>query len=151
MDQLSYFSFHPVLHDWCTHGHGMCYPVCGMVHIKESLLLIETSSPCGSSMFPLSLSVWYFTICLMPYNHKIKMCFGMATTFVAYLSVCFCVFFFSYNQSLCLLISLSHIVSLYLSVCLFIYLSSNQSINLLSCLSVCMSVYMSQAFTLFLN
>ena len=25
-------SFQPVLHDWCNKGHGMCYPVCGMVH-----------------------------------------------------------------------------------------------------------------------
>ena len=52
---LSYFSFHPVLHDWCTKGSGMCYPVCGMVHIKEPLLLIGKSSPCGGSRFPLSL------------------------------------------------------------------------------------------------
>ena len=28
VDPLSYFSLKPVLHDWC-------YPVCGMVHIKE--------------------------------------------------------------------------------------------------------------------
>ena len=44
VDPLSYFSFQPVLHDWCNKGHGMCYPVCGMVHIKESLLLIDKSS-----------------------------------------------------------------------------------------------------------
>ena len=37
----SYFLFQPVRHDWCNKGHGMCYPVCGMVHIKEPLLLIE--------------------------------------------------------------------------------------------------------------
>ena len=49
---------------------GMCYPVCGMVHIKEPLLLIGMSSPCGGSGFPLSLSKWSFTICLTPYNHK---------------------------------------------------------------------------------
>ena len=24
-----------VNHDWYNKGHGMCYPVCGMVHIKE--------------------------------------------------------------------------------------------------------------------
>ena len=24
-----YFSFQPVLHDWCIKGHGMCYSVCG--------------------------------------------------------------------------------------------------------------------------
>ena len=26
---LSYFSFQPVLHDWCNKGRGMCYPVFG--------------------------------------------------------------------------------------------------------------------------
>ena len=39
VDPLSYFSFQPVLHDWCNKGRGMFYPVCGMVHIKEPLLL----------------------------------------------------------------------------------------------------------------
>ena len=39
VDPLSYFSFQPVLHDWCNKGRGMYYPVCGMVHIKEPLLL----------------------------------------------------------------------------------------------------------------
>ena len=46
-----YFSFQPVLHDWCNKGCGMCYPVCGMVHIKEPLLLIDKSSLCGGSGF----------------------------------------------------------------------------------------------------
>ena len=32
---VSYFSFQPVLHDWCNKGHGMCYPVYGMVNIKD--------------------------------------------------------------------------------------------------------------------
>ena len=41
--QLSYFSLQPVLHDWCKKGRGMCYPVCGLVHIKEPLLLIGKS------------------------------------------------------------------------------------------------------------
>ena len=41
VDPLSYFSFQAVLHDWCNKGHGMCYPVCGMVHMKEPLLLIR--------------------------------------------------------------------------------------------------------------
>ena len=27
VDPLSYFSFQPVLHDWCNKGRGMCYPV----------------------------------------------------------------------------------------------------------------------------
>ena len=48
--------------DWCNKGRGMCYPVCGMMHIKEPLLLIGKSRPCGSSGFPLLLSVWSFTI-----------------------------------------------------------------------------------------
>ena len=25
VDPLSYFSFQPVLHDWCNKGCGMCY------------------------------------------------------------------------------------------------------------------------------
>ena len=68
MNPLSYFSFHPVLHDWCNKGCGMCYSVCGMVHIKEPLLLIEKSSPCGGSGFPISLSEWSFTTCLLILN-----------------------------------------------------------------------------------
>ena len=51
------FSFQPVLHDWCNKGCGMCYPVCGIVHIKEPLLLIGKSSPCGGSRFPLTILV----------------------------------------------------------------------------------------------
>ena len=70
VDPLSYFSFQPVLHDWCNIGRGMCYPVCGMMHIKEPLLLIGKSSPCGGSGFHLSLSEWSFTICMTPYNRK---------------------------------------------------------------------------------
>ena len=53
--ELGYFSFQPVLHDWCYKGCGMCYPVCGMVHIKEPLLLIRKSSLCGGSRLPFSL------------------------------------------------------------------------------------------------
>ena len=34
VDRLSYFSFQPVLQDWCNKGRGVCYPVCGMMHIK---------------------------------------------------------------------------------------------------------------------
>ena len=63
-------SFQPVLHDWCNKYRGMCYPVCWMVHIKEPLLLIGKSSPCGSNGFPLSLSEWSFTICPTPYNRN---------------------------------------------------------------------------------
>ena len=70
VDPLSYFSFQPVLHDWCNKGRCMCYPVCGMVHIKEPLLLINKSSLCGGSGFPFSLSEWSITICLTPYNRR---------------------------------------------------------------------------------
>ena len=65
VDPLSYFSFQPVFHDWYNKGCGMCYPVCGMVHIKEPLLLIGKSSLCGGR-FPFSLSEWSLT----PYNRK---------------------------------------------------------------------------------
>ena len=39
IDPLNYFSFQPVPHDWCNKGRGMCYPVCGMMHIKEPLII----------------------------------------------------------------------------------------------------------------
>ena len=68
--ESSYFSFQPMLHDWCNKGCGMCYPVCGMVHIKEPLLLIDKSSLRGGSRFPFSLSEWSLTICLTPYNRR---------------------------------------------------------------------------------
>ena len=70
VDPLSYFSFQPVLHNWCNKGSGMYYPACGMVHIKEPLLLIGKSIPCGSSGFPLSLFESSITICPTPYNLK---------------------------------------------------------------------------------
>ena len=57
----SYFSFQPVLSDWCNKGHGMCHHVCGMIHLKNTLPLIGKSSPCCGSGFPLSLSEWSST------------------------------------------------------------------------------------------
>ena len=57
--------FKPVLHNWCNKGCGMCYPVYGMMHIKEPLLLIRKSSLCGGGGFPILLS------CHIPVN---KMC-----------------------------------------------------------------------------
>ena len=70
VDPLTYYSFQPVLHDWCNKDHSICYPVYGIMHIKEPLLLIRESSPCsGSSGFLLSLSEWSFTICPTPYCH----------------------------------------------------------------------------------
>ena len=47
----------------------VCYPVCGMMHIKQPLLVIGKNSPSGCR-FPLLLSEWSFTICLMPYDRK---------------------------------------------------------------------------------
>ena len=37
VDPLSYFSFQPMLHNWCTKSRGMSYPVCGMVQYKITL------------------------------------------------------------------------------------------------------------------
>ena len=50
-----------MLHDWCNKGRGMCYSVCGMMHIKEPLL-IRKSSPYDGSGFPHSLSEWSLII-----------------------------------------------------------------------------------------
>ena len=61
--------FQPVLHDWYKKDRGVCYPVCGMMHIKEHLLLIGNSSLCGGSGFPLSLFEWFFTIYLSRSYH----------------------------------------------------------------------------------
>ena len=63
VDLLSYFSFQPVLHDWCNKGRGMCYPVCGMVHIKEHLLLIGNSSSMGSFMCTIPDRITHTTDC----------------------------------------------------------------------------------------
>ena len=73
VDPLSYFSFQPVINDWCNKGRGLCYTVCGMMYIKEPLLLNGKSSLCGGSGFSLSLSDWSCTIYLKPYNRN-KMC-----------------------------------------------------------------------------
>ena len=51
VDPLTYFSFQPVHHDWCNKGHGICYPVCGMMNIKEPMPLIGKKSPYGGSRF----------------------------------------------------------------------------------------------------
>ena len=53
---LAISHFQPVLHNWCNKGHGMFYPVYGMMHIKDPLLLFGKGSPCGSSRFPALLN-----------------------------------------------------------------------------------------------
>ena len=50
---LGYFPFQPVVHKYSIKGCGMCCAVCGKVHTKDALLLIEKRSLCGSSRFPL--------------------------------------------------------------------------------------------------
>ena len=52
LEPLGYFSLHPVLHDWCNKGRGMYYPVCGMMHIKEPLLLTERIAYVAREGFP---------------------------------------------------------------------------------------------------
>ena len=73
VDSLSYFLFQPVLQNWCNKGHGMCYRACGMIHIKDPLLLIGKSNPwtVGNS-FPFLLIRWAVTIYWMLYNHKLN-------------------------------------------------------------------------------
>ena len=48
-EPIELFLVPAVLHDWCNKGRGMCYPVLGILHIKQPLLLIRKSSLCGSS------------------------------------------------------------------------------------------------------
>ena len=46
---IELFLYQPVFHK----GYGMCYPISGMVHIKDPVLLIRKSNPCsGDSGFP---------------------------------------------------------------------------------------------------
>ena len=47
LTQLNYFLYQPVLHGWCNKYHGMYYPVCGMVHIKDTLLLTGKHRSCS--------------------------------------------------------------------------------------------------------
>ena len=53
---IELFLYQPVFHNWCNKGYGKYYPVCGMVHIKDHLLLTGKYSPCsGGNGFPLYL------------------------------------------------------------------------------------------------
>ena len=65
VDTSSYLSFQSLLHDWCYKGCGMCYPVCGRVHIKDCLLLIRNNSPeSGGCRFPILLPPFLLTVCI---------------------------------------------------------------------------------------
>ena len=52
---LGYFQFQHVVDNWSIKGCGICGPVFEKVHIKDPLLLIEKSSPCGGNGFPLEI------------------------------------------------------------------------------------------------
>ena len=66
VDPLSYFSFQPVLHDWCNKG-GMNYLPRGLMHIKDPVLLIgKNIAHVVAAVGFLSLSPWYFTIFSTP-------------------------------------------------------------------------------------
>ena len=49
VDPMTYLLLQPVFHNWCNKGRAMCYPVCGMVHIRERLLLIEKNNTTTTS------------------------------------------------------------------------------------------------------
>ena len=62
-DHLNLLSFQPLLHNWCNKGHGICYHVCGMVHIKNPLLLITRSSQVVTAAVFFSLHITVSKIC----------------------------------------------------------------------------------------
>ena len=69
---------------------AMACAICGMVHIKEPLLLIEKSSrSSGGSGFPLSLSEWSFIICTMAYNYKNVVSASLNKTFPPFFVISF--------------------------------------------------------------
>ena len=49
-------------------GCGMCYPVCGIMHIKDPLLLIKKAHVVAAGF--LSSYLKSFIMCPTPYNHK---------------------------------------------------------------------------------
>ena len=63
VDLLSYFSFQQVFYNWCNKCCGMYCLVRGMVHIKETLLLIRKSSQSsGGSRFTFIILVVLYHI-----------------------------------------------------------------------------------------
>ena len=66
VDPLSYYSFEPVHHDWSNKGCGIRYPVDGMVHIKDLLLLIKKVAYVVVAVGFLSC----YPNGPLPYNHK---------------------------------------------------------------------------------
>ena len=54
---MNYFLCKSVLCNWCSKGYCVCCPVCGIMHIKDPLLLIIKWWQWG-----FSLAKWFFTI-----------------------------------------------------------------------------------------
>ena len=70
VDPLSYFSFQSVLHNWRNKSCGVYYPVFGMVHIREHMLLTGKIAHVAAAG-DVSLYERSFTIlCPTPYNRK---------------------------------------------------------------------------------
>ena len=85
VDPLTYFSFQPVLHDSCNKGHGVCFTICGMVHMKEPLQLIRKSSPCGSSR----KEIFYLTYStLFIYGYIVSEMVCMCVCVCIYICIC---------------------------------------------------------------
>ena len=65
-----YIYIHPFIYDsdWCNKSHDVCYPVCGMVHIKETFYMTERVAHVVVAACFISLSEFPFTICPMPYK-----------------------------------------------------------------------------------
>ena len=94
-------------------ARGMRYPVCAIMHIKELLLLIGKSSPCGGSGFPFSLSEWFFIICVTPYFF-----------FLFFFVLIFLFFFFnSFFFFLIIIIFFYYVLFLLLIFCIIYYLA----------------------------
>ena len=119
VEQLNYFSFQSVLHDWYNKGHGMCYSVSGMIHIKYSLLLIENNSLCSvgsqnsfslyrkSDSFLLSFLPSFFPF-FLPYiqvtQFNFTAYFSVVVTVSAYPMQCACILVYNCFSLFCLIL-----------------------------------------------
>ena len=87
--------------------------------------------------------VYFVKSILQPLTFSLNDIFGNCSSFVADLSICFCLFLLNG-------IYLSVCLSIYLSICLSIYLSICLSICLYLCLSIYLSVYLSVCLSIYL-
>ena len=72
---------------WYKKVRGMCYPVCGILYIKNR----KRCPWSDDSVFPLSLSDWSFTICPLKYN---VLSVSLNKTFLSFLPGLFTLFCF---------------------------------------------------------